>query len=195
MDLWSLLLRRVGVPTIDYAMFGRWCGHWLTCMDPRPSSALAAKACWRGSGLANSGASRQGLRAGRQGRACLRPAGDEQPGAVRPAEFTAAPPGAHAASSPGTGPRTVSRPRPPPARLLKNQYKRLVQEPIQTSCSRTDTAAAHSTQPLPGAKARKPSATSSRQDKARTAPRITYPCNAKKKRGAEIAPRLFYCQA
>ncbi|TEA77092.1 DUF2938 family protein [Allopusillimonas ginsengisoli] len=28
MDLWSLLLRRMGIPTLDYAMLGRWCGHW-----------------------------------------------------------------------------------------------------------------------------------------------------------------------
>ena len=28
MDLWSALLRRLGVPTLNYAMLGRWCGHW-----------------------------------------------------------------------------------------------------------------------------------------------------------------------
>lgn len=27
MDLWSLLLRRMGVPTLDYALVGRWAGH------------------------------------------------------------------------------------------------------------------------------------------------------------------------
>lgn len=29
MDLWSLLLRCLGVRTLDYAMLGRWCGHWI----------------------------------------------------------------------------------------------------------------------------------------------------------------------
>lgn len=29
MDLWSLLLRWLGVRTLDYAMLGRWCGHWI----------------------------------------------------------------------------------------------------------------------------------------------------------------------
>jgi len=28
MDLWLLLLRRLGVPTLDFAMIGRWVGHW-----------------------------------------------------------------------------------------------------------------------------------------------------------------------
>jgi hypothetical protein len=28
MDLWSLLLRSLGMRTLDYAMLGRWCGHW-----------------------------------------------------------------------------------------------------------------------------------------------------------------------
>ena len=28
MDLWSALLRRLGVPTLNYALLGRWCGHW-----------------------------------------------------------------------------------------------------------------------------------------------------------------------
>lgn len=27
MDVWSLALRRLGVPTLDYAMVGRWAGH------------------------------------------------------------------------------------------------------------------------------------------------------------------------
>jgi hypothetical protein len=27
-DLWALLLRRVGVPTLDFALIGRWIGHW-----------------------------------------------------------------------------------------------------------------------------------------------------------------------
>jgi hypothetical protein len=28
MDLWLLLLRRLGVPTLNFAMIGRWVGHW-----------------------------------------------------------------------------------------------------------------------------------------------------------------------
>lgn len=28
MDAWVLLLRRLGVPTLDYALVGRWVGHW-----------------------------------------------------------------------------------------------------------------------------------------------------------------------
>jgi hypothetical protein len=28
MDLWALLLRRLGVPTLDFALIGRWVGHW-----------------------------------------------------------------------------------------------------------------------------------------------------------------------
>ena len=28
MDLWSLLQRRLGVQTLDYALVGRWIGHW-----------------------------------------------------------------------------------------------------------------------------------------------------------------------
>jgi hypothetical protein len=28
MDLWLLLLQRLGVPTLDLAMIGRWVGHW-----------------------------------------------------------------------------------------------------------------------------------------------------------------------
>ena len=28
MDVWSALLRRWGVPTLDYALLGRWVGHW-----------------------------------------------------------------------------------------------------------------------------------------------------------------------
>lgn len=27
MDVWSLTLRRLGVPTLDYALVGRWAGH------------------------------------------------------------------------------------------------------------------------------------------------------------------------
>lgn len=29
MDLWCWWLRSMGVATLDYAMLGRWCGHWL----------------------------------------------------------------------------------------------------------------------------------------------------------------------
>ena len=27
-DLWTLVLRRLGRPTLDYALLGRWIGHW-----------------------------------------------------------------------------------------------------------------------------------------------------------------------
>ncbi|NVZ18648.1 DUF2938 domain-containing protein [Pseudomonas costantinii] len=27
MDLWSVILKRLGIPTLDYAMVGRWAGH------------------------------------------------------------------------------------------------------------------------------------------------------------------------
>ncbi|HEY4664824.1 MAG TPA: DUF2938 family protein [Comamonas sp.] len=30
MDLWSYMLRRLGIATLDYAMLGRWCGHWFS---------------------------------------------------------------------------------------------------------------------------------------------------------------------
>lgn len=28
LDLWLLLLQRLGVPTLDFALIGRWAGHW-----------------------------------------------------------------------------------------------------------------------------------------------------------------------
>ena len=28
MDVWLLLLQRLGVPTLNFAMIGRWVGHW-----------------------------------------------------------------------------------------------------------------------------------------------------------------------
>ncbi|HUR89278.1 MAG TPA: DUF2938 domain-containing protein [Ramlibacter sp.] len=28
MDIWVLLLQRLGVPTLNFAMIGRWVGHW-----------------------------------------------------------------------------------------------------------------------------------------------------------------------
>ena len=28
MDLWLLLLQRLGVPSLNFAMIGRWVGHW-----------------------------------------------------------------------------------------------------------------------------------------------------------------------
>lgn len=28
MDLWLLFLKRLGVPTLDFALIGRWVGHW-----------------------------------------------------------------------------------------------------------------------------------------------------------------------
>ena len=29
MDMWTLLLKRLGVTTLNYAMVGRWAGHLL----------------------------------------------------------------------------------------------------------------------------------------------------------------------
>lgn len=31
MDLWSAMLRRMGVATLNYALLGRWCLHWRSC--------------------------------------------------------------------------------------------------------------------------------------------------------------------
>lgn len=28
MDVWSVVLRKLGVPTLNYALVGRWVGHW-----------------------------------------------------------------------------------------------------------------------------------------------------------------------
>lgn len=28
MDVWLLVLKRLGVPTLDFALIGRWVGHW-----------------------------------------------------------------------------------------------------------------------------------------------------------------------
>ena len=28
MDVWLLLLQRLGVPSLNFAMIGRWVGHW-----------------------------------------------------------------------------------------------------------------------------------------------------------------------
>ena len=28
MDMWLMLLKRIGVPTLNFAMIGRWVGHW-----------------------------------------------------------------------------------------------------------------------------------------------------------------------
>ena len=42
MDLWSLLLRSLGMRTLDYAMLGRWCGHWAKGVWFHPSIQNAA---------------------------------------------------------------------------------------------------------------------------------------------------------
>ncbi|WP_254460554.1 DUF2938 family protein [Xanthomonas sacchari] len=42
MDAWSLLLRRLGVPTLDYAMLGRWVGHLWRGRFAHPGIAQAA---------------------------------------------------------------------------------------------------------------------------------------------------------
>jgi|TARA_A100001391_G_scaffold205462_1_gene206837 hypothetical protein len=42
MDLWSLLLRSLGIRTLDYAMLGRWCGHWAKGVWFHPSIQKAS---------------------------------------------------------------------------------------------------------------------------------------------------------
>ncbi len=42
MDLWALLLRRVGVPTLNFALIGRWVGHWPRGVFMHPAIAKAA---------------------------------------------------------------------------------------------------------------------------------------------------------
>lgn len=51
-DLWAVLLRRLGRPTLDYALLGRWIGHWragrwrhAATGTPRRSGMSA---CWAG---------------------------------------------------------------------------------------------------------------------------------------------------
>ncbi len=42
MDLWTLLLRRLGVTTLNYAMVGRWAGHLLQGRWRHPAIGKAA---------------------------------------------------------------------------------------------------------------------------------------------------------
>jgi hypothetical protein len=42
MDLWTLLLKRLGVTTLNYAMVGRWAGHLLQGRVYHPAIAKAA---------------------------------------------------------------------------------------------------------------------------------------------------------
>lgn len=41
MDLWTLLLKRLGVTTLNYAMLGRWAGHLLRGQVHHPALAKA----------------------------------------------------------------------------------------------------------------------------------------------------------
>lgn len=42
MDLWALLLRRLGVPTLNFALIGRWVGHWRRGVFMHAAIARAA---------------------------------------------------------------------------------------------------------------------------------------------------------
>lgn len=42
MDVWLLLLRRLGVPTLDFALVGRWAGHWRRGVFAHEAIAKAA---------------------------------------------------------------------------------------------------------------------------------------------------------
>ena len=42
MDAWLLLLRRLGVPTLDFALLGRWVGHMARGTWSHPAIAKAA---------------------------------------------------------------------------------------------------------------------------------------------------------
>ena len=42
MDVWSLVLRKLGVPTLNYALVGRWVGHWGRGQFAHVSIAQAA---------------------------------------------------------------------------------------------------------------------------------------------------------
>lgn len=42
MDLWLLLLRRMGVPALDLGLVGRWVGHWRRGVFAHASIARAA---------------------------------------------------------------------------------------------------------------------------------------------------------
>lgn len=41
MDVWSLILKRLGVATLDFAMVGRWAGHLLKGRFKHPAIAKA----------------------------------------------------------------------------------------------------------------------------------------------------------
>lgn len=41
MDLWLALLGRLGVPTLDFAMIGRWVGHWRHGVFTHPAIGKA----------------------------------------------------------------------------------------------------------------------------------------------------------
>ncbi|WP_395685479.1 DUF2938 domain-containing protein [Caenimonas koreensis] len=41
MDLWLLLLQRLGVPTLNFAMIGRWVGHWRSGVFAHDAIAAA----------------------------------------------------------------------------------------------------------------------------------------------------------
>lgn len=42
MDAWLLLLQRLGVPTLNFAMIGRWAGHWRSGIWKHDAIAKAA---------------------------------------------------------------------------------------------------------------------------------------------------------
>ncbi|MBA4327300.1 MAG: DUF2938 domain-containing protein [Polaromonas sp.] len=42
MDAWLLLLQRLGVPTLNFAMIGRWAGHWRRGVWTHDAIARAA---------------------------------------------------------------------------------------------------------------------------------------------------------
>ncbi|MBP6406880.1 MAG: DUF2938 domain-containing protein [Ramlibacter sp.] len=43
MDAWLLLLQRLGVPTLNFSMIGRWVGHWRHGVFAHPAIAKAAR--------------------------------------------------------------------------------------------------------------------------------------------------------
>ncbi|MGO3889689.1 MAG: DUF2938 domain-containing protein [Paenalcaligenes sp.] len=42
MDVWTLILKAMGLPTLNYAMVGRWVGHWREGRFAHPHIAKAA---------------------------------------------------------------------------------------------------------------------------------------------------------
>ena len=46
MDIWLLLLQRLGVPTLNFAMIGRWAGHWPSGVWRHAAIADAAPVKW-----------------------------------------------------------------------------------------------------------------------------------------------------